>query len=188
MELLNLVETLGTFFSIVLCASPTPTYIAAWKTKDLRSISYPFLLATFLWSLIYGFYFLRADNISVANMNLSCAAICGVMMVAYHIINGDILSFVPKMTAGVVLSYALGMSILPIGLVASIANILHYGMIIATFPKLVPALKMKDPAYINLPIIWAGSVSGSLWMTYGLLTYDVFVFAPNFCSLTLGLI
>ena len=188
MDLLTCVETIGTFFSIVLCASPTPTYIAAWKTKDLRSISYPFLLATTLWSLIYGFYFIRIDNISVANMNLSCAVIWGAMMVFYHIINGDILRFVPMGMAGLWMSYALGMSILPIGLVGSIANVLHYGMIVATFPKLVPALKMKDPAYINLPIVWAGSVSGSCWMTYGLLTQDIFVFAPNFCSLTLGAI
>ena len=124
--------------------------------------------------------------ISVSNVNFFATTVVVGMFTIYHIIAGDYITFMPKLLAALLVSYYTCMYVLPIGIVGLLGTALNFYMCGATFPTIIPALEKKDPAYINLAIVGMGTINSFLWLTFGFLTSDPFVWSPNVPGIGLG--
>ena len=127
-------------------------------------------------------------TLSVSNVNFFGSFIVTCMFFIYHIINGDFITFMPKLIGGILAVYYICMYVLPLSLVGSIGTVINFYMCGATFPMIIPALKTKDPAYVNLVMVGAGTMNSFWWLIFGVLTSDILVLSPQVAGVGLGLL
>jgi uncharacterized protein with PQ loop repeat len=188
MDLEGILSLGGSIFCILLCFSPTPAYITAWKTKDLRSISHGFLIANLGCQGLFSIYFFLIGITGLGTLNAFTGSVCLVMLFIYHIIKGDFATMCPALILVIGIAVYVCLELVSSTTVGLVATIFNFYLVGATLPELIPAIAEKNPVYINFTIIIAGLLNCICWTGFGFLVDDIFIISPNLAGLVLSII
>lgn len=171
-------STAGTAISIGVSLTPIPSMISAYKTKKL-SISHLFLILNNLNSLSWALYGYKTENPAIYINNTVTTLLSLAWIFLYHQIKNDFVIYISQYIVSVLSFSLVVMNFCTpdmIGWICLIFNILGYAAPIELIPI---ALKEKNSKYIDIVIIGVCQMNSLIWFTYGQLTQNYFIIAPN---------
>jgi solute carrier family 50 protein (sugar transporter) len=173
-----------------ICAflSPMPAFIEGLKRKELKNLSFNFILIGLLNGMLWTAYGLNLGDKTVIIANTVCAILYTFYVTSFIYINFSqnlqeqmqamIKDIIIYNTLSIVVFF-LALKVLPVNIVGLMATCIVFCMFTTMFEKIRETLIKKDPAYMNL-LLAAVFISASiLWVIYGIKQRDYFLALPN---------
>ena len=187
---------LGELTTIVTLISPFPAFISCGKSsldkdRDLKKLSYNFLLAMMITNIIWLAYSVKISNIDLIVINsigtLIASSFVGIyLFVKYKITR--LSTHIARLLCGLLFSILASSQLTtPFvnGLIATSCSMVQY---LFTLEGVKGILRTKDPARVDLLVAVACIFNSYAWGCYAYIVHDVFVFVPNVAAFFAGCI
>ena len=178
MDLTKILPTIGSSMALLMCISPLRRVVQCGKAKTFYLIPYIFLVVQPLTRMTLSTYGYVRGNYEYALATFFPFVAAAICLLIYHYYYGDLLVAAFKFSFLSVI-YVIILTSIPIKVFAVIAMTLNIGSYASSFDKLIQAIKLKDPIYLDMWIISASIVNASVWLTYGTIIMEIPIIAPN---------
>lgn len=178
-DVLLVLSLLGAGMGVLLCLSPVPAFVKANKTNCVKEISRGFIVVTNLTALAWVLYALKAKIIDIMIPNVMQFFISLVLILVYHHLKGDSVFAMAKYCS--VMCVLATVAIMwgdteRLGIIAVIFNVLSN---LAPMDQVALVLRERRAEYLDMTVNSASFTYNVLWLTYGLVSHNLYVVLPN---------
>ena len=185
LELEAFLSTMGVAFSVISNIAPIPGVYAAWRKRNVETLSHSYLIVSAVSAFLWVMYGIRSLNSAIIPNNGFSVIINSIYLLAYHVITNDPLTFSFKLMSGlmaIAVTFVKFIDVETLGTCCMFGGLLLYA---APVEKLGIVYKQKDASYIDPNITISNLLCSGTWALYAILAENFYIFLPNFCGFIL---